>query len=384
MSSQIDRDLARAREILKGKVRKDLKKFITHGEMVGRQGRRLVTIPVPSINEPRFRHGNNGRKGVSQGEGEVGQPIGTGGNQGDGEGQAGSEPGSGHTRDVEVSLEELADMLAEELKLPRLKPRSGEIVEIKNTYKGLKPFGISGLMSRRKTMREAILRSLSVLDIDDLLDFDFDLADNLTLAPRDKRYRSIVTEEIRAAKAAIIFMMDVSGSMTQEQKELVRREAFWIEVWVRSAYPGVEIRYIIHDAVAKEVDENAFYHTHESGGTRISSAYQIAKDMINPASGYPKAYNPEECNIYIFQFSDGDNWGEDNETCINMLKTDILPVCSLFGYSQVKSPYGSGDYIKELKRIVAKFDNLTLAEVLNAEAIYPAIKALLDVKEFGK
>jgi uncharacterized sporulation protein YeaH/YhbH (DUF444 family) len=67
--------------------------------------------------------------------------------------------------------------------------------------------------------------------------------------------------------------MDVSGSMTDEQKEIVRTEAFWIDTWLSSQYDGIETRYIIHDAVAKEVDEQTFYHTRESGGTRISSAY---------------------------------------------------------------------------------------------------------------
>ena len=70
-------------------------------------------------------------------------------------------------------------------------------------------------------------------------------------------------------------MMDVSGSMTDEQKEIVRTEAFWIDTWLSSQYDGIETRYIIHDAVAKEVDEHTFYHTRESGGTRISSAYKV-------------------------------------------------------------------------------------------------------------
>ena len=74
-------------------------------------------------------------------------------------------------------------------------------------------------------------------------------------------------------------MMDVSGSMTDEQKEIVRTEAFWIDTWLTSQYEGVETRYIIHDAVAKEVDEHTFYHTRESGGTRISSAYKAVRKI---------------------------------------------------------------------------------------------------------
>ena len=75
-------------------------------------------------------------------------------------------------------------------------------------------------------------------------------------------------------------MMDVSGSMTDEQKEIVRIEAFWIDTWIKAHYKGVETVYIIHDAAAQEVDEHTFYHTRESGGTKISSAYELADKII--------------------------------------------------------------------------------------------------------
>ena len=59
-------------------------------------------------------------------------------------------------------------------------------------------------------------------------------------------------------------MMDVSGSMGDEQKEIVRIESFWIDTWLRSQYQGIESRYIIHDAMAKEVDRDTFFQTRES------------------------------------------------------------------------------------------------------------------------
>ena len=96
----------------------------------------------------------------------------------------------------------------------------------------------------------------------------------------DKQYRSWNTIEHPEVNAVVIYMMDVSGSMTDEQKEIVRTEAFWIDTWLSSQYDGIETRYIIHDAVAKEVDENTFYHTRESGGTHISSAYKVCGRLI--------------------------------------------------------------------------------------------------------
>ena len=115
MTRSIDRDMSRFKDIVRGKVRENLRKYITHGEMMGRKGRQIVSIPVPNIEIPHFKHGQRGSGGVGQGEGEPGQPIGRGQDEGDGAGEAGSEPGSGHYREVELELEELADMLAQEL-----------------------------------------------------------------------------------------------------------------------------------------------------------------------------------------------------------------------------------------------------------------------------
>ena len=93
--------------------------------------------------------------------------------------------------------------------------------------------------------------------------------------------------------------------MTDEQKEIVRIEAFWIDTWIKRTTRASRPVYIIHDAVAQEVDEHTFYHTRESGGTKISSAYELANKIIDAR------YPPTEWNVYAFHFSDGDNWGDD-------------------------------------------------------------------------
>jgi uncharacterized protein len=166
--------------------------------------------------------------------------------------------------------------------------------------------------------------------------------------------------------------MDVSGSMTDEQKDIVRTESFWIDTWIKSHYKAVHRRYIIHDAAAKEVDELTFYRTRESGGTRISSAYKVCCDLLS------KHYHVANWNIYLFQFSDGDNWGEDNRECLHLLKQEILPKCNLFGYGQVESPYGSGEYIKVLADAFGhKHETLLLSNIANREGIYDSIKTFL-------
>jgi uncharacterized sporulation protein YeaH/YhbH (DUF444 family) len=177
----------------------------------------------------------------------------------------------------------------------------------------------------------------------------------------DKRYRAWTEIDDPQANAVVIYLMDVSGSMTDDQKEIVRTAAFWLDAWLRNQYRGVERRYIIHDAAAKEVDEQTFYHTRESGGTRISSAYKAS-----------------DWNIYCFQFSDGDNWGEDNEKSLQLLRETLLPAVNLFCYGQVESPYGSGEYIRSLESGLGDGNpKLIVAEIENKEAIYPCLKQFL-------
>ena len=126
-------------------------------------------------------------------------------------------------------------------------------------------------------------------------------------------------------------MMDVSGSMGDEQKEIVRTESFWINLWLKSQYKDIEIRYIIHDATAKEVDEDTFFRTRESGGTLISSAFKLCREIMRAD------YDSSEWNIYPFHFSDGDNWStDDTKLCLKILDEDIIPHSNVFCYGKLK------------------------------------------------
>ncbi len=364
MPRTIDRDMQRFKQIVRGKVRRNLRKYITHGEMIGRTGREMVSIPVPNIDTPRFKHGQRGSGGVGQGDGEEGQPIGRGQQEGDGQGQAGDQPGS-HIREVEITLDELAEMLGDELELPNIEPKGKNAISSKkDRYTTIRPTGPDSLRHFKRTYKRALRRQISLNDYN---------PERPVIIPTrdDERYRSWKSVNEPEANAAIIYMMDVSGSMTDDQKEIVRIEAFWINAWLNKQYDGLERRYIVHDAVAHEVDEDTFYRTRESGGTRISSAFQAARKIIT------RDFPPDDWNIYCFQFSDGDNWGEDNDSCLDILKEHILPVCNLNCYGQVESPYGSGDFIRELRRFEDEWENLILSEIGSKDAIYDSIKEFL-------
>src|SRR5258708_38346748 len=120
MSQKIERDYQRFRKIVRGKVKSNLGKDISRGEMIGKKGKDLVSIPLPQIQPPQFRFGQKNSGGAGQGDGDVGQALGPP-QPGDGHG-AGDQPG-GHILEVELTMEELAAILGEELSLPRIQPR---------------------------------------------------------------------------------------------------------------------------------------------------------------------------------------------------------------------------------------------------------------------
>ncbi len=362
---RIEHDLSRFRQIVRGKIRQNLRKYITHGELIGRKGRDLVSIPLPQLDVPHFRYGQNGSGGVGQGDGEEGTPIGSGGESSSGTGQAGSDPGA-HILEVEVTLEELAAILGDELELPRIEPKGKPNIEhTKARYSSIRRTGPESLRHFKRTYMEALRRQISSNSY---------FPDRPRVVPirEDKRYRAWTETILPEANAVVIYMMDVSGSMTDEQKEIVRTAAFWLDTWLASQYDGIERRYIIHDAAAKEVDEDTFYHTRESGGTRISSAYKVCAELIE------NAFPSSDWNIYCFQFSDGDNWGEDNERSLELLRETLLPQVNLFCYGQVESPYGSGEYIRSLEHgFGERAPRLIVSEIENKEAIYPCLKRFL-------
>jgi hypothetical protein len=360
----IDSDHARFRQIIKGKIKNDLRRFMSQGEMIGKQGKKLVSIPLPQIDLPHYRHDSKKKGGVGQGPGEKGTPIGKGDEEA-GEGEAGNMPGQ-HLLEVDLTLEELADIMGEELELPRIEPKGNKNIEsLRYRFTGINRVGPESLRHFRRTFKEALRREISSGNYD---------PENPMIIPirEDRRYRTF--KEVRQPEnsAVIIYMMDVSGSMGEEQKEIVRLESFWIDTWLRANYKGIETRFIIHDAIAREVDRETFFRTRESGGTIISSAYKLCLQMIH------EKYDPSVWNIYPFHFSDGDNWsGNDTNECLELLELDIMPACNVFCYGQVESEYGSGQFIKDLNERFGSSETLLTSRIDNREAIYDSIKTFL-------
>ncbi len=360
-----EEDHARFKKIIRGKIRKNLRKYISKGELIGRQGKERISIPLPQLDIPRFRFSDKQSGGVGQGDGKEGDPV--SGEEGEGgEGKAGDQEGQ-HVLEVEVSVEELAEILGEELELPKIETKGKEkIVSYKDRFVAVRRTGPESLRHFKRTYREALKRQVASGTYD---------PKNPVIVPvrEDTRYRSWRREAIPETNAVCIYMMDVSGSMGEEQKEIVRIESFWIDAWLRKHYEGLATRFIIHDAVAREVDRETFFKTRESGGTMISSAYNLCAEMIEAE------YPPSDWNIYPFHFSDGDNWSvDDTKHCLEILEEKLFPWSNVFSYGQVESPYGSGQFIKDLHGAFGEdHEQLITSEIKDRDAIVDSIKTFL-------
>ena len=365
VSLRIDQDHGRFRSIVRGRIRQNLRKYISQGELLGRQGKDVVSIPIPQIDIPRFRYGDKQQGGVGQGDGDSGDPLSGEEQEGEGGKKAGQGEGQ-HALEVEVTLDELAAILGEELALPNIENKGkAKLVNKKDRYVGIRHVGPNSLRHFKRTFRHALRRQIGMGTYDPKRPIIIPTRD-------DMRYRSWKTDEEPIANAVILYMMDVSGSMGDEQKEIVRIESFWIDAWLRSQYKGLETRFIIHDAAAREVDRDTFFRTRESGGTMISSAYKLAAQMIE--NDYPSG----EWNIYPFHFSDGDNWSvDDTLACIDILKQKLLPASNMFCYGQVESPYGSGQFIKDLREHLKGDDRVITSEIRDRDAIVGSIREFL-------
>jgi len=365
VSQRIDEDRRRFRQIVRGQVRKNLRKYISRGELMGRQGSKRVSIPMPQIDIPRFTFGDKQKGGVGQGEGEPGDPISGEGQPGSGSGEAGNEPGE-HALEVEFTIEELAQILGEELALPKIEPRGAhKLITRKERYTGIRQTGPESLRHFKRTFKQALKRQVAMGTYNPK-------APIIIPVREDKRYRSWKEERLPHSNAVIIYMMDVSGSMGEEQKEIVRIESYWIDTWLRTQYTGLESRFVIHDATAREVDRDTFFRTREAGGTMISSAYKTCLEIIE--ADYP----PDEWNIYPFHFSDGDNWSsDDTATCVSLIADEILPRVNVFCYGQVRSPYGSGQFIRDLREAFEDEEDVITSEIEGRDAIMDSIKDFL-------
>jgi sporulation protein YhbH len=323
-------DRSRHKQKIEKAIREGVHNIVAEESIIGQDGKKKIKIPVRGIKEWQFVYGSNQRNkqtGSAPGTDlQKGQVVKKGGQQQQQDGnKAGKDKGEEYY-EVELTLEELASYLFDSLGLPDLdKKKMKEIKETKPKRHGHRSSGIMPRLDKRESMINRI-RRMSAARRAGTIEVDDDGNEVFPFHEDDLVFHHIKDKPKEATNAVIFFMMDVSGSMTQNIKFIARSFFFLLYQFIRHKYEEVEIVFIGHTTEAFETDEDSFFKRGESGGTHVSSAPRLALEIIN------KRFHPSSWNIYAFHCTDGDNWSEDNDAAVDAFKklSDISQMTCYF------------------------------------------------------
>ena len=412
--SNEERNKQRFDDIIKGRVRKELREFIKSEGIFGQRGRDLFTIPIHRIDIPKFKRGKrtddpdsgdgdgNGDGsgkgkgkggGIGQGSGNPGDKLGPGEGEGDGDGKD-QNAGQGTSDDVieiELEKEEFAKYIREELELPDIekKREAKKIIYVdEEKFSGLRRVGPDALRRLKPTFLNALKRTLASGEYN----FDDPI---ITLEHDDFRYLSWRKKPKPETNAVIFYIMDVSGSFDENHRRIARKCVFLTDLLLRVEYKGIESIFMIHDWEAEEVSEEDFYGIFRWGGTRFSSASELTNILID------KKFPSDIWNIYVMHFTDGFNWPDDNKKCFEIIKEELEPKTNKFFYAQINydwwsaDPYYArwgnpgwsyeGEFLKELKKFAEQNnleDYVRMHQLKKDEDVYPeAVRAFFGKKK---
>ncbi|QEY13747.1 YeaH/YhbH family protein [Cellvibrio sp. KY-YJ-3] len=371
-----------------------------------------VSIPTRDINEPTIYHGQGGynervlpgNKQYSEGD-KIARPQG-----GEGQGSGGQASDSGEGEDdfsFTLSQEEFLDFMFEGLELPNLVKRQlSGLEEFKTVRAGIANEGQPGRINIVRSLRSANMRRIALtagkrrqldelhaelvaLDkqpdspakkarMSELLEAVAKLEKAIGRIPWldtfDLKYNLHIKQPIPRSKAVMFCLMDVSGSMDQGTKDIAKRFFILLYLFLQRNYEKTEIVFIRHHTIAKEVNEDDFFHSRETGGTVVSSALRLMQEIIQDR------YSPEIWNIYGAQASDGDNWGEDSDLCRDILIDELLPNCQYFSYIEITQNQHQALW-ETYDTIHAEYpERFALQHIRDASDIYPVFRELFHKK----
>jgi len=314
------RDSDRHKKLIEDAIRKNGRDLITEHNIITSDGNKKIKIPIRFLDQYKFRYGKIKNK-TGTGQGVDGKPgsryrIGSGKRRARA-GRPGKDPGE-NIFEAEITVDELVDILLDELNLPWMEPKGSTAIEVESEHlSSIEKVGIRPNLDLKRTLFANIKRNaakgkkkIGGISKDDL------------------RYRSWDSEVEYHSNAAVYLMMDRSGSMSEEKRYIAKSFYFWMVQFLKRRYKNIKLIFIAHDTQASIVDQKDFFTISGSGGTACSSAFKVAYEHIR--DNHP----PSMWNNYIFEFSDGDNWPEDNRRCIEYAEK-LLPLCTAIGYGEI-------------------------------------------------
>jgi len=372
---------------------------VDHGES--------VSIPIEDINEPMFHQGRGGlRHRVHPGNDHfvqndrIERPPGGAGGGGSGQGDA-SQDGEGEDEfSFQISKDEYLDLLFEDLALPNLKKNQyKQLTEFKTHRSGFTSNGVPANISVVRSLQNSLARrtamtagkkrtlheledSLAVIENTEpaqLLEEErlrkeiAELRAKIAKVPFidtfDLRYKNFERRPEPSSRAVMFCLMDVSGSMDQPTKDMAKRFYILLYLFLSRTYKNVDVVYIRHHTQAKEVDEQEFFYSQETGGTIVSSALKLMEEVIK------ERYDPNEWNIYAAQASDGDNWADDSPLCRQLLTQKILPQVRYYSYIEI-TRRAHQTLWREYEALQRQFENFAMQHIREPEDIYPVFREL--------
>lgn len=358
-------DQQRHQEKVREAIKKNLPDIVSEESIIMSEGKKIIKIPIRSLEEYRFRYNFNKQKHAGQGDGKSkpGDVLGSDPATGSGKGKgAGEEPGVDYY-EAEITLDELADLIFEDLSLPNLQQKKKRQVESTSIrFNDVRKHGLMGNIDKKRTILENLKRNAL-----------HGHPGIHGLKPEDLRFKTWEETVKWDSSAVVLAMMDTSGSMGTFEKYIARSFFFWMVRFLRTKYKHVQIVFLAHHTKAKEVTEEEFFTKGESGGTKCSSVYQLALDIIN------ERFPPQDYNLYPFHFSDGDNLPSDNDLCVKLVQ-QLLDICNVFGYGEIVNPYyRSSTLMNSYKKIKdPKFVTVTIKD---KSEVYPALKTFFSRRD---
>lgn len=339
--SVVDRaasDRNRHKKKIEKAIKDSIKDVIAEESIIGQNGKKKIRIPVKGIKEYRFVFGNNEKnKNVgTAGKHDIrrGQKIGkkrAESAQGQGSGAASNQRGEEYY-DVEISLEELAEYLFNDLKLPDLEKKRFRFVSHEHIQrKGYRFKGIRPRLSKKETIKRKIRRKKKAVAAGV---YNADSGERFPFHQDDLKYHHIKPKEKERSSAVVFFLMDISGSMSSERKYLARSFFFLLYQFLRHRYEKIEVVFIAHSTEAARVTEDEFFKKGTVGGTLVSTALDLELEIVE------KEYHPHSWNVYTFYCGDGENWSADNEAAVQNFK-QIKTISQLAVYCEINENFAA-------------------------------------------
>ncbi len=204
------------------------------------------------------------------------------------------------------------------MKLPNLRARVGRAEEADWTREGWDRHGARSRLDRRRSMRESIKRRA------------VQTADSPAFTDDDLRFRQLNKREQPATQAVVFFLMDVSASMSDRDRQLAKSFFFWAVQGLRRQYRHLDTVFVAHTTEAWEFNEEEFFKVSGSGGTVTSTGLRKIREIIGAR------FDPGRYNVYLFYASDGDNAASDHADAGAALD-EIAALANYAGYLEVSA-----------------------------------------------